>query len=222
MFARSSLVLVLLMVSACPVGVFAQEGGGKVAPSPLMMPDPDWSPQEGQRAEMIRDGVPALGDLGRFFGYMRRVEGQPARHTSAARIARGTKVLILPMPSRFYSGSAIEQALEPGPGRDDPLSVRILDGPLEGRSVVVPRGSVGIMRVVSASPPAPIPVPRKSKPRPISPETRAATMLRSARNLEAAGKVPGAIRIYGDVSRDFPGTIQASEARAKIEALGGR
>lgn len=51
---------------------------------------------------------------------------------------------------------------------------------------------------------------------------RAATTLRSAANLEKAGKIPGAIGLYRGIVKDYPGTPQAEAASARIAALGGR
>jgi len=51
---------------------------------------------------------------------------------------------------------------------------------------------------------------------------RAATMLKSAGNLERAGKVPGAVEHYRRIAKDFPGTAAAATAAARLKALGSR
>lgn len=58
--------------------------------------------------------------------------------------------------------------------------------------------------------------------KPIDPSIRAETMLRSAMNLEKAGKIPGALSFYRQITKDFPGTPQAQSAEERIEVLDRR
>jgi hypothetical protein len=51
---------------------------------------------------------------------------------------------------------------------------------------------------------------------------RAATALRSAQNLEKAKKIPGAMGLYRQLIKDYPGTPQAKEAAERIKGLGGK
>jgi TolA-binding protein len=44
-------------------------------------------------------------------------------------------------------------------------------------------------------------------------------LLRSARNLEAAGKSAGALTIYQQVVKEYPGTPQATMAAQQIQAI---
>jgi hypothetical protein len=55
-----------------------------------------------------------------------------------------------------------------------------------------------------------------------SPDARATSLFRSAQNLEAAGKKPGAIGLYRDVLIRYPASPEASQATARIKALGGK
>lgn len=61
--------------------------------------------------------------------------------------------------------------------------------------------------------PAEPPKPRRS--------ARAATMLRSSRNIAKLGNREGAIASYRDVVIKFPDTIEAAEALAELKRLGG-
>jgi hypothetical protein len=47
-------------------------------------------------------------------------------------------------------------------------------------------------------------------------------MLRSAGNLQRDGKFDGALGLYREVVKGFPGTPQAGEAAARVRALGGK
>ena len=51
-------------------------------------------------------------------------------------------------------------------------------------------------------------------------EQRAETLLRSARNLEKAGKPAGALGLYRQLFKDFPATPAAKAAAERITALG--
>lgn len=223
MFVRGSLALAMLFVVARPAVTTAQE----VAKSHLVL-DTDWYPSQGRKAEMVEDQVPASEDFGSFIMFMESeatgVPLDPRRASRAVivRLAKGTPVLVTNapeiIPHRSSNHSMIQAALDGGPRRwDNPLTVRVLDGPSKDKVLFVPRDSVGVMKSV----PLPVPPRPKPKPRPVDPATRADTMLRSARNLEKAGKGTGAVRLYRDVARSFPGTMQASEAESRIRALGG-
>lgn len=229
MLARGSLVLAMLFVVSRPAVLPAQEGGGKAAPKSHLVRDTDWYPTAGTRAEMVGDEVPAAEDIGSFIMFVESQEkGVPldprwASRAVIVRLARGTPVLVTNAPAiiphRSSNRSMIQAALDSGPRRwDNPLTVRVLDGPSKDKVLFVPRDSVGVMKSV----PLPVPPRPKPKPRPVDPATRAETMLRSARNLEKAGKGTGAVRLYRDVARSFPGTMQASEAESRIGALGRR
>lgn len=228
MLARGPLLLAMLFVVARPAVMTAQEGGKAVAKSHLVQ-DTDWYPAAGRKAEVVEDDVPASEDVGSFMMYVEsEAKGVPldprwARHVVIVRLAKGTPVLVTDAPAITSYGSSnhamIQAALDGGRRRwDYPLTVRVLDGPSKDKVLIVPRDSVGVMKSV----PLPVPPKPKAKPRPVDPATRADTMLRSARYLEAAGKVPGAVRLYRDVARSFPGTMQASEAESRIRALGER
>lgn len=229
MLARGPLLLAMLFVVARPAVMIAQEGGGKAAPKSHMVRDTDWYPTAGREAEVVEDDVPATEDLGSFIMFMEsESKGVPldprwAGRVFIVRLARGTPVLVTNAPAiiphRSSNRSMIQAALDGGPRRwDNPLTVRVLDGPSRDKVLFVPRDSVGVMKSV----PLPVPPKPKARPRPVDPATRAETMLRSARNLEKAGKGTGAVRLYRDVARSFPGTMQASEAESRIGALGGR
>jgi hypothetical protein len=56
-------------------------------------------------------------------------------------------------------------------------------------------------------------------PKPIDQAARAATTLRSAQNLEKAKRIPGALTIYRQIIKDFPGTSQAETAADRIKTL---
>lgn len=228
MRSRYPLVLVLMMVTACPDGVLAQEGGGKATPKSHLIQDTDWYPTAEKRAEIVEDNVPAFRDAGDLMMTLQaEAKGVPldprwAQAIVVVRLVRGTPVFVVEAPRIVSYGSSnhsmIRAALNGRPERwDYPLTVRVLDGPSKDQIFVVPRDSVGMMKSV----PIPVPPKPKAKPRPVDSATRADTMLRSARNLEAAGKGSGAMRLYRDVANSFPGTLQASEAESRIRALSG-
>jgi YHS domain-containing protein len=52
--------------------------------------------------------------------------------------------------------------------------------------------------------------------------SRAATALRLAENLEKSGKTETALKSYRQVIKDFPGTVQAKTAAARVKALEAR
>src|SRR5256885_459240 len=56
---------------------------------------------------------------------------------------------------------------------------------------------------------------------PVSPDPRAEVLLRSAENLDRAGKPNGAIGVYRQLGREFGGTDEAAFAAGRIVALGG-
>jgi hypothetical protein len=86
------------------------------------------------------------------------------------------------------------------------LEVRPVDGPHRDKALYVTEPHVA--RLI----PAPAP----------SADARAATLLRSAQNLEKAGKAAGASAMYRQVVKDFPGTPQARSAAERLKALGGK
>jgi hypothetical protein len=90
----------------------------------------------------------------------------------------------------------------------DPIEVRILDGDYKGQVRFVPEDAVAV------------PPPPQSQP--ADPATRAATTLRSAQNLEKAGKTLAALGIYRQIVRDHPGTPEAKAAAERIKALDGK
>jgi hypothetical protein len=70
---------------------------------------------------------------------------------------------------------------------------------------------------------APAPAERpKAGPGSASPDPRASSLFRSAQNLETVGKKPGAIGLYRDLLIRYPASPEASQATARIKALGGK
>jgi hypothetical protein len=86
------------------------------------------------------------------------------------------------------------------------FEVRPTDGPHRDKALYVTEPHVA--RLIPAAAP--------------SAEARAATLLRSAENLEKAGKAAGAAAMYRQVVKDFPGTPQAKSATERLKALGSR
>jgi hypothetical protein len=86
------------------------------------------------------------------------------------------------------------------------LEIRPIDGPFRDQALYVTEPHVG--RLI----PAPSPTA----------DSRAATRLRSAQNLEKAGKAAAAIAMYRQIVKDFPGSPQAKAAAARLKALGGK
>jgi TolA-binding protein len=50
---------------------------------------------------------------------------------------------------------------------------------------------------------------------------RAESLLRSAGNLEKAGKSTAAMNVYRQIAKDFPGTEQARSAAERIKVMSG-
>jgi hypothetical protein len=220
------------------VGAFAAEGpGAKPTSNVEMVPDPNWYPRPGEQAAIWGEDAPAAPN---YLGYRNWQKFTEANDVSGlndlyarkavVKIPQGTPVLILkkysPAPTVTYAGDAaslgdavIRDALAERPNRYRyPIEVRILDGEFRDQVRFVPEVDVARLRPVArARAKAPRPAPK-----PVDPAARAATALRSAQSLERAGKIPGALTLYRQIVRDYPGTPQAGEAAGRIKALGGR
>jgi hypothetical protein len=63
-----------------------------------------------------------------------------------------------------------------------------------------------------------------AQPKPATPanDPRATSLYRSAENLEKSGKKPGAINLYRDVVIRYPDSPEATQATARLKALGGK
>jgi hypothetical protein len=202
-------------------------------PAPEMVRDREWMPVPGIPGEIVHDNVPATPTLEAYQQYaIAHKAGDAAglneffARNPGVRIPRGTQVLILrnlrpdgPAYS-ITAADAIDIALNPpAQAGMSALEVRILDGELKDQKRFVPEDAVAHMI------PAPV-VPGRKKiqrsvpaAKPTDPALRAATLLRSARNLEAAGKSAGALTIYQQVVKEYPGTPQATMAAKQIQAI---
>jgi hypothetical protein len=86
-----------------------------------------------------------------------------------------------------------------------------------GRLLPVPVPRTKAARARLAAKRAEPPKPAKA----LDQSARAATMLRSARNLEFDGKFEGALGYYREIIKNYPGTPQAKEAATRVEVLDG-
>jgi hypothetical protein len=206
---------------------------GDLKPDPAMVRDRDWAPRVGSTGEIIHDNVPAVTSLEAYQQYATaHLAGDAVgvndffAKNPGVRIARGTQILIVQvlrpsLPSHRVSSMMSLDGFPIAPKGTYPLEVRILDGELRDQKRFVPEDAVAHMI------PAPV-VPGRKKvvralpsSKPANPAARAATLLRSAQNLDKAGKSAGALALYRQVVQEYPGTPQATMATGRIQALSG-
>jgi hypothetical protein len=96
---------------------------------------------------------------------------------------------------------------------DDAAIVRVLDGTFRGETLWLARFEV--VRLID-QPVAPLAVKDSEA------EERAAKLLNLAQGLEASGKKDGALNLYAQIIRDFPGTFSAGAAEGHIRTFGGK
>jgi hypothetical protein len=205
---------------------------GNLKPALAMVRDRDWAPLVGYTGEIIYDNVPAVKSLEAYQQYATaHLAGDAVgvndffAKNPGVRIARGTQILIIQvlrpsLPSHRVSSMMSLDGFPIAPKGTYPLEVRILDGELKDQKRFVPEDAVAHMI------PAPV-VPGRKKvvrslpsSKPADPVARATTLIRSAQNLEATGKLAGALAIYRQVVQEYPGTPQAVTAAGRIQALG--
>jgi hypothetical protein len=97
------------------------------------------------------------------------------------------------------------------------VSVRVTAGPLFGKKYfVMPLLLARLYEAPRRSPPQERPVLEE---KPVLLKSRFATMLRSAENLERAGKTSGALQFYRQIVIEYPGTPEAGKAASRVKAL---
>jgi hypothetical protein len=215
---------------------------------PKLERDLNWKPKPSDRAEIYEDNAPAFPSIESCHDFFVFVEakdevgmGQFYSSGVAVKLAKGTPVLVVqvtrpapPVPvligrsmspeersHRFQADAFRSYAQQSQRKRGDyPLQVRVLDGTYKDQLRFVPEEFVAMMKEV---PPPFVPPPPKPKPKQkvIAPAVRAATLLRSAQNLEYDNP-DGALTLYRQIIADFPETPQAKTASARVKALGGK
>jgi hypothetical protein len=237
---RSTAVSAVVAIIAIRAVAFGDEPPRKSDPPPAaMVPDRNWIPAPGDHAEIYGGDAPAAptpGDFRLWFKYAdaNDVAGKNGLYARKAvvNLTLGTKVLVVkrlrPEPTITYIGDATDLGRaairESSGGRnlpkagEFPLEVRVLDGEYKGQIRFVPEESVAKL--------VPAPAVKAARPayfpKAADPAKVAATMLKSAQNLERAKKIPGALSIYRDVAKNHPGTPEAKVAAERIEALSGK
>jgi hypothetical protein len=214
------------------MGVLAGMARGQEA----MVPDPRWTANPGEEANIYRVPCPTAGNpiamrhylelrkAGDSVGMKEFVDGG-----HIVPVAERAGVLVIarddPRPPRravtYTSPSDLaDSAMRAGlADRDAPpvlLRVRFKDGPLAGQARFVPEDDVA--RLIPAAPS----VAPRARPRalpPATPEARAAGLLRAAGALEKAGRPAAALADYREILARYPGTAAAREAAGRIEAL---
>lgn len=99
----------------------------------------------------------------------------------------------------------------------DPLfryyTVRVVDGPLKDKVMLVDK--LWVKRCIAVAAPTRKVAPKSKEASP----DRAATLLKSAQNLEKAKKAPGALKMYRDILKSYPDTPAAKTAAERVKAL---
>jgi len=76
------------------------------------------------------------------------------------------------------------------------------------------------VKATAGAPAKPVAAAEQPKTKAVDP--RAASLFRSAQNLEKVGKKPGAIALYRDVLIKYPESPEATESATRLKALGGK
>lgn len=209
---------------------------------PPAIPDPDWIPKEGDKAEIVVPDTPACVDRGAFQDLAKFLKAgdrvgvdRLLGAKDVVKVPRGVSVLILrrfrPERSttvgRSYSPAEYAQllqnkALAPQDETNYPLEVRILDGDLGGSVRFVPEACVARMIPIPTQARKPRKIVRPPAPtKPADPAAKAETALGMARGLEKAKKPAAALKYYRQVLKDYPGSPQAKTAQERIKTLEG-
>lgn len=221
-----------------------------VAPSPELVPDPNYTPKVGDEAHVYskylypkgeRAGqhldVSVCSDYSAYVQYEKALsahdsEGyQEQREQGKLAYTRtGTRVRVLEFHKFPYNEENFIS---------DACEVRILDGSLKGKKVwtlaskvvrLISKESLAANRgdFQSEAPPEKanasaaepkLPASSQTKGKAVERAIRAATMLRSAENLEKLGKKSGAITFYRLIVKDYPDSPQSKIAADRIKSL---
>ena len=198
---------------------------------PKLVPDLNWRPSPGDEVTVHPSDTAGCTYSHDFNEYLKLsqakdnvgIEKMIAAGT-VGKLTAGTRVLIIKdhQPPPVYRASVsgadisrqIQQDILRGPGPEYPFEVRVVDGPFRDSVRFIARSSVRKLIPEVIIIPRPKPVPKV-----IDPAVRARTAIDSARNLEKAGKIAGAVRSYRQVAKDFPATDSAKVALDRIKAL---
>jgi hypothetical protein len=209
-----------------------------VPPKPAMIVDVLWKPKPGDKAIIGMTDTPGAMNMyvwGLIAKLIRASDTTGMNPFYAAKsvvkLPQGVEVLVIerhnyqPMPTvtvlsgaesfATFAQESVGRGMRPEPP-ENVLELRILSGEFEGRALVVPEKNVVQMI------PAPFVPPPKPKPAPkkVDPAERAATLLKTARNLEKLGKTAAALETYRRLVDHFSGTAAAKEAAERIKAVG--
>lgn len=201
-----------------------------------------WQARPGDEAELWGPDTPAATSV-RSLEVMVKAQkandrvglDQYVKGGGAYLLADRTKILVIKVHLRPVDSTpiSIEQylsELQGSAGREKPLEpveVRVIDGPLKDKLVMVPVESVALLGFPPRDPVAEQAARREEKAardreqreKAASPARRSATLLAVARNLHKSGKPKPALENYRKVVADFPGTPAAKEAEAAIRSL---